>query len=290
LHQRGIDRTDQVERSSDAEQDGHDDGGNDDRVEHGEFLVQFLALADVAIAHQLLQCSECLGRLVVRRVDLLAEHQVGVIPLTRLNRAHGIADHVDAQIVAGRHPCSKTLARFGEAQTRLQLLLLLAHLFAVLGDEIAVERQRMVMQPCMLVFRIVLQRLQDVAAVGFHAHFQVGHADLLVGRGECEVFEEVDGALRGVVAESADGNDGEDEQADDGGDHVLDAEIFHVGCEVGANDVAEGVDYPRTLARFRTRTFAFRLTIFTVVVWARGSVGSLETPLRDAATGQTGAS
>ena len=36
-----------------------------------------------------------------------------------------------------------------------------------------------------------------------------------------------------MVAEGADGNHGEDEQADDGGDHVLDAEIFHVGWEVG---------------------------------------------------------
>ena len=34
----------------------------------------------------------------------------------------------------------------------------------------------------------------------------------------------------------------------------------------GANDVAEGVDYPRILARFRTRNMTFRLTIFTVVV------------------------
>jgi len=84
-----------------------------------------------------------------------------------------------------------------------------------------------------LVFRIVLQRLQDVAAVSFHAHFQVGHADLLVGRGEREVFEEVNGALRGVVAKGADGDHGKDEQADDGGDHVLDAEVFHDGWEVG---------------------------------------------------------
>jgi hypothetical protein len=91
----------------------------------------------------------------------------------------------------------------------------------------------MVMQRSMLVFRIVLQRLQDVAAVGFHAHFQVGHADLLVGRGEREVFEKVNGALRGVVTEGADSNDGKDEQADDGGDHVLDAEVFHDGWEVG---------------------------------------------------------
>jgi hypothetical protein len=91
----------------------------------------------------------------------------------------------------------------------------------------------MVMQRRVLVLRIVLQGLQDVAAVGFHAHFQVGHADLLVGRGECEVFEEVDGALRGVVAKSADGDHGKDEQANDGGDHVLDAEVFHDGWEVG---------------------------------------------------------
>jgi hypothetical protein len=35
----------------------------------------------------------------------------------------------------------------------------------------------------------------------------------------------------------------------------------------GASDVAEGVDYPRTSARFRTRNMTFRLTIFTVVVW-----------------------
>jgi hypothetical protein len=150
-----------------------------------------------------------------------------------LNRAHGIADHVDAQIVTGRHPCSKTVTRFREAQTRLQLLLLLAHFFTVLGDEVAVERQRMVVQRRMLVLRIVLQRLQDVAAVGFHAHFQVGHADLLVGRGEREVFEEVNGALRGVVAKGADGDHGKDEQADDGCDHVLDAEVFHDGWEVG---------------------------------------------------------
>jgi len=86
-----------------------------------------------------------------------------------------------------------------------------------------------VVQRRVLVFRIVLQRLQDVAAVGFHAHFQVGHADLLVGRSQCEVFEEVNGTLRGVVAEGADGDHGKDEQADDGGDHVLDAEVFHDG-------------------------------------------------------------
>ena len=91
----------------------------------------------------------------------------------------------------------------------------------------------MVMQRRMLVLRIVLQRLQNVAAVGFHAHFQVGHADLLVGRGKCEVFEEVNGALCGMVAKGADGDHGEDEQADDGGDHVLDAEVFHVRWEVG---------------------------------------------------------
>jgi len=36
----------------------------------------------------------------------------------------------------------------------------------------------------------------------------------------------------------------------------------------GASDVAEGIDYPRTPARFRTRNMAFRLTIFTVVVLA----------------------
>jgi hypothetical protein len=34
----------------------------------------------------------------------------------------------------------------------------------------------------------------------------------------------------------------------------------------GANDVAEGVDYPQTSARFRTRNMTFRLTIFAVVV------------------------
>jgi hypothetical protein len=36
----------------------------------------------------------------------------------------------------------------------------------------------------------------------------------------------------------------------------------------GANDVAEGVDYPRTWTRFRTRNMTFSLTIFTVVVRA----------------------
>jgi len=40
----------------------------------------------------------------------------------------------------------------------------------------------------------------------------------------------------------------------------------------GAIEVAEGVDYPRTSARFRTRNMTFRLTIFTVVVRAMGSV------------------
>ena len=40
----------------------------------------------------------------------------------------------------------------------------------------------------------------------------------------------------------------------------------------GANDVAEGVDYPQTSIRFRTRNMAFRLTIFTVVVRAMGCV------------------
>jgi hypothetical protein len=36
-----------------------------------------------------------------------------------------------------------------------------------------------------------------------------------------------------VVTEGADSDDGKDEQADDGGDHVLDAEVFHDGWEVG---------------------------------------------------------
>jgi len=43
-----------------------------------------------------------------------------------------------------------------------------------------------------------------------------------------------------------------------------------LGGKWGASDVAEGVDYPRTLARFRTRNMTFRLTIFTVVVRAMG--------------------
>jgi hypothetical protein len=49
----------------------------------------------------------------------------------------------------------------------------------------------------------------------------------------------------------------------------------------GANDVAEGVDYPRTLARFRTRNMTFRLTIFTVVVRARCCVPYKCLDLRD---------
>jgi hypothetical protein len=42
----------------------------------------------------------------------------------------------------------------------------------------------------------------------------------------------------------------------------------------GANDVAEGLDYPQTSARFLTRNMTFRLTIFTVVVRARARFGA----------------
>ena len=44
--------------------------------------------------------------------------------------------------------------------------------------------------------------------------------------------------------------------------------FFMMDGKWDAIDVAEGVDYPRTSARFRTRNMAFRLTIFTVVVRA----------------------
>jgi hypothetical protein len=48
--------------------------------------------------------------------------------------------------------------------------------------------------------------------------------------------------------------------------------FFMMDGKWGANDVAEGVDYPRTSARFRIRNMTFRLTIFTVVVRAMGTV------------------
>jgi hypothetical protein len=48
--------------------------------------------------------------------------------------------------------------------------------------------------------------------------------------------------------------------------------FFMLDGKWGASDVAEGVDYPQTSARFRKRNMTFRLTIFTVVVRARGSV------------------
>ena len=48
--------------------------------------------------------------------------------------------------------------------------------------------------------------------------------------------------------------------------------FFMMDGKWGANDVAEGVDYPQTLARFRKRNMTFRLTIFTVVVRAMQSL------------------
>jgi len=48
--------------------------------------------------------------------------------------------------------------------------------------------------------------------------------------------------------------------------------FFMMDGKWGAIDVAEGIDYPRTSVRFLTRNMAFRLTIFTVVVRATGSV------------------
>jgi hypothetical protein len=56
----------------------------------------------------------------------------------------------------------------------------------------------------------------------------------------------------------------------------------------GANDVAEGIDYPRTATGLLKRNITFRLTIFTVVVWVMVCVRSPQTTLRDAATGRTG--
>jgi len=50
--------------------------------------------------------------------------------------------------------------------------------------------------------------------------------------------------------------------------------FFMLDGKWGASHVAEGVDYPRTLARFRTRNMTFRLTMFTVVVPARCGVRS----------------
>jgi hypothetical protein len=52
--------------------------------------------------------------------------------------------------------------------------------------------------------------------------------------------------------------------------------FFMLDGKWGASDVAEGVDYPRTAARFRTRNMTFRLTIFTVVVRAMGVLGACD--------------
>jgi hypothetical protein len=45
--------------------------------------------------------------------------------------------------------------------------------------------------------------------------------------------------------------------------------FFMMDGKWGANDVAEGVDYPRTAAGFLTRNMTFRLKIFTVVLCTR---------------------
>jgi len=44
--------------------------------------------------------------------------------------------------------------------------------------------------------------------------------------------------------------------------------FFMMDWKWGANDVAEGVDYPQTSARFRTRNMTFRLEMLTLIVRA----------------------